>query len=99
MPLTDRSIKALKPGSKLRKVADSKGLYVLVHPNGSKYWRLKYRYLGKEKTLAIGVYPEVTLLKAREEMTKARNLLKNEHKDPSAEKRKKRSLTAGQPPC
>ena len=55
--------------------------------NGSKYWRLKYRYLGKEKTLAIGVYPEVTLEDAREDTTKARNLLNKEGKDPSSEKR------------
>ena len=47
-------------------------LHLLVKKNGSKYWRLKYRYLGKKKTLAIGVYPEVTLEDAREDTTKAR---------------------------
>jgi integrase len=66
MPLTDRSIKSLKPGSKSRKVSDGKGLYLLLHPNGSRYWRLKYRVVGREKTLALGVYPATSLAMARE---------------------------------
>ena len=52
MPLTETAIKALKPSDKEIKVADAGGLYLLVHPNGSKYWRLKYRFAGKEKKLA-----------------------------------------------
>jgi len=87
MKLTDAKIRQTKPKDKDYKLSDGHGLYLLVKKNGSKYWRLKYRYLGKEKTLAIGVYPEVTLLQAREEMTRARNLLKDENKDPSTEKR------------
>lgn len=64
--LTDAKIKALKPDSKDYKVSDAGGLFVLVKKNGSKYWRLKYRCHGKEKLLAIGVYPSVSLLQARE---------------------------------
>jgi hypothetical protein len=56
--LTD-TIHNAKPGDKSRKLADKKGLFLLIHPNGSKYWRLKYRYGGKEKMLAFGVYPDV----------------------------------------
>lgn len=91
MPLTDRKIKGLKPAEKARKVSDGGGLYLLVHPNGSKYWRMKYRTAGREKTLALGVYPDVTLSKAREGRDAARRLVA-EGKDPSAEKQaKKRS--------
>ena len=87
MKLTDAKIRQAKPKGKDYKLSDGYGMYMLVKKNGSKYWRLKYRYLGKEKTLALGVYPEVSLLQAREGMTKARNLLKDENKDPSSEKR------------
>jgi hypothetical protein len=83
MPLTDRTIKALKPGSKPRKVSDEKGLYLLLHPNGAKYWRLKYRVAGREKTLALGVYPDVTLLAARDGRDEARRLIARGG-DPSA---------------
>lgn len=69
MPLTDSAIRNAKPGIKPTgeatrnpyKLADSGGMYLEVYPNGSKYWRLKYRYAGKEKRLALGVYPDVTL--------------------------------------
>ena len=47
-------------------MTDGKGLYLLLHPNGSKYWRMKYQFSGKEKTLAFGVWPEVSLTEARE---------------------------------
>jgi hypothetical protein len=65
MSLTDTGCKNAQPSEKSRKVSDSKGLYLEVMPNGSKYWRLKYRFVGKEKRLALGVYPEVTLKEAR----------------------------------
>lgn len=55
MPLTDIKCKSAKPSEKARKLFDSHGLYLEIMPNGSKYWRHKYRYLGKEKRLAIGV--------------------------------------------
>lgn len=65
MALTMAKINAAKPTSKPFKLADEKGLYLLVHPNGSLYWRLDYRFAGKRKTLALGVMPETTLKEAR----------------------------------
>ena len=92
MPLTDISCKSAKPSSKPRKLADTNGLYLEIMPNGSKYWRLKYRFAGKEKRLAIGVYPEVSLSEAREKRAKARKLL-TENIDPSqAKKEDKRQI-------
>lgn len=75
MPLTETQIKALKPGEKARKVADEKGLYLLVQSGGGKLWRLKYRVGGKEKLLALGAYPDVSLKMARERRDEARRLL------------------------
>ncbi|EDJ4635602.1 tyrosine-type recombinase/integrase [Salmonella enterica] len=65
MKLNARQVETAKPKDKPYKLADGGGLYLLVNPNGSRYWRLKYRVAGKEKLLAIGVYPEVTLADAR----------------------------------
>ncbi len=65
MKLNARQIDTAKPKEKAYKLADGGGLYLLVKPNGGKYWRLKYRVAGKEKLLALGVYPEVTLADAR----------------------------------
>jgi len=65
-------INAAKPTSKPFKLADEKGLYLLVHPNGSLYWRLDYRFAGKRKTLALGVMPETTLKEARVKRDDAR---------------------------
>lgn len=93
MPLTDRAIKALKPSEKPRKVSDSGGLYLLVHPNGSLYWRFKYRINGREKTLAIGVYPDVTLAVARASRDEARKLVASGG-DPSAAKRAAKATKA-----
>lgn len=82
MKLTSSKVKfaTVELGSK--KFFDGHGLYLLVNANGSKYWRLKYRFAGKEKTLAIGVYPEVSLADAREARDEARRLLRSE-RDPS----------------
>lgn len=92
MPLTDTTCKNVKPSEKARKLTDSGGLYLHIMPNGSKYWRLKYRCLGKEKCLALGVYPEVTLKEAREKRDAARKLLSN-NIDPSfAKKEEKRQI-------
>ncbi len=77
MPLTDTSCKNAKPSEKPRKISDSAGLYLEVMPNARKYWRLKYRYLGKEKRLALGVYPEVSLKDARDKRDAARKTLSN----------------------
>jgi integrase len=73
--LSDSKIKASKPLDKPYKLADEKGMYLLVSPNGGKYFRLKYRFAGKEKVFAIGVYPEITLKQARIERDKAKALL------------------------
>src|SRR5256885_14134114 len=65
MALTDTAIRLAKAETSDRKLADSKGLYLLVTTTGSKLWRLKYRIDGKEKKLALGSYPEVGLKNAR----------------------------------
>lgn len=77
MPLTDTAVRNAKPETKPRKLADEKGLFLLVHSNGSKYWRLKYRFGGREKLLALGVYPDVSLADARQRRDDARKLLAN----------------------
>jgi integrase len=77
VPLSDTSIRNVKPGDKPVKLADEKSLFLLIHPNGSKYWRQNYRFAGKEKTLAHGVYPDVSLKDARERRDAARKLLAN----------------------
>ena len=82
MALTDKALKQAKPREKAYKLADGKGLHLLVNPNGSKYWRLKYRFAGKEKVLALGVYPSVTLANARSLTDEAKTILRN-GEDPS----------------
>ncbi|MDR2875427.1 MAG: integrase arm-type DNA-binding domain-containing protein [Methylobacillus sp.] len=77
MALTDTAVRNAKPDTKPYKLSDEKGLFVLVHPNGSKYFRFKYRFGGKEKTLALGVYPDVGLSDARNRRDDARKLLAN----------------------
>jgi len=77
MPLTDTAIRNAKPGEKPVKLADEKGLFLLITPAGARYWRQKYRFGGKEKLLSHGVYPEVTLKEARERRDEARKLLSN----------------------
>jgi integrase len=67
MPLSDTAIKNAKPASgKAYKLTDQNGMYLYAHPNGSKYFRLDYRFEGKRKTLALGVYPETSLKQARD---------------------------------
>lgn len=75
MPLSDTAARNAKPTDKPRKLADSGGLYLLVHPSGGRYWRMDYRCGGKRLTLACGVYPDVSLKTARERRDKARRLL------------------------
>lgn len=64
MPLKDTNCRNAKPQDKPYRLYDEQGLYLEVQPNGGRYWRLKYRFLGKEKRLALGVYPEVGLQEA-----------------------------------
>lgn len=63
MRLTDIAVKNAKPADKQIKLSDGKGLYLLVHPNGSKYWQAAYRFDGKQKVFSIGTYPTVSLAK------------------------------------
>ena len=77
MKLSDTAVKKAKPEAKAYKLADGGGMYLEVMPNGSKYWRLKYRIAGKEKRLALGVYPDVGLKDARTRRDEARKLLAN----------------------
>ncbi|MBI5137150.1 MAG: integrase arm-type DNA-binding domain-containing protein [Nitrospirae bacterium] len=93
MPLTDTALRAAKVGDKQRRLADERGLYVLLHPNGAKYWRLKYRFGGKQKTLALGVYPEISLREARERRDQARKLLAH-GTDPAEVKRAEKQAAA-----
>jgi integrase len=75
MALKDLEIRKAKPQAKPYKLSDEKGLFLLVHPNGSRYWRQKYRFDGKEKLLSHGSYPEVSLSDARERRDNARKML------------------------
>jgi integrase len=72
MPLTDIQVRNAKAGDTPYKLTDGGGMFLLVQPNGGKYWRLSYRFLGKQKTLALGVYPAVTLAAARKKRDDAR---------------------------
>ncbi|MHB1676268.1 MAG: tyrosine-type recombinase/integrase [Sulfuriferula sp.] len=82
MALTEFQIKNAKAADKQQKLSDSGGLFLLVHPNGSKYWRMAYRFGGKQKLLAVGKYPSTTLAQARLKRDEAKALL-SEGKDPA----------------
>jgi integrase len=73
--LTDNAIKAAKPRAKAYKMADGEGLTLLINPNGSKWWRFRYRIAGVEKTISFGVYPDVPAKLARERRQEARTLV------------------------
>jgi len=70
-PLTDSAIKVAKPKEKPYKLSDDQGLYLEVTATGSKLWRLKYRHSDKEKRLALGAYPSVSLQQARQRRSEA----------------------------
>lgn len=91
MPLSDAEIRRSVPRDKTYKLADGGGMYLEVRPNGSRYWRLKYRHSGKEKLLALGVYPTVTLKDAREKREAAKKKLANGVDPGEARKAEKRS--------
>jgi Phage integrase central domain/Arm DNA-binding domain len=75
MPLTNTAIRNAKPGSKPTRLFDERGLYLEVSPTGGKWWRLKFRFEGKEKRLSLGVYPDVPMKDARDRRDTARKLL------------------------
>ena len=89
MALTDTAVRLAKAGSVERKLSDEKGLYLLVTATGSKLWRLKYRNAGKEKKLALGAYPDVTLKDARAKRDEARRTA-DAGNDPASVKREAR---------
>jgi len=94
MPLTDVTIKNIKPKEKNIKLFDGGGLYLLVTPIGHKWWRIKYRIAGKEKLFSLGVYPEVSLKEAREKRDEARKLIKQDI-DPCAHRHAARAALKG----
>jgi len=75
MALTFAAIKNTKGREKPYKLTDSDGLFLYVTPNGGRYWRMNYRHMGKQKTLAFGVYPDTGLADAREQRDAARKVL------------------------
>jgi integrase len=86
MALTDKTIRAVKHGNKPARLFDAGGLYLEVAPNGGKWWRLKYRFAGKEKRLSLGVYPHISLKQARDRRDDAKKLLAN-GVDPSEQRK------------
>jgi hypothetical protein len=84
--LNDTKIRNSRPRERDYKLTDFDGLYLLVRKNGSKLWRFAYRSSGKQKQIALGAYPEVTLAEARDRRESSRRLLAN-GKDPSLERR------------
>jgi hypothetical protein len=96
MSLTDAKVRSLKTRKAQYKVSDSEGMYLLVSPSGGKLWRLAYRFHGKQKSLALGKYPQTSLLEARHARDEAKRLI-SKGADPSAakkaEKREKRKIS------
>ncbi len=86
MALTDIQVRTAKPKEKDYKLSDSEGLYLLVATNGGKRWRFKYRFGGKEKLLALGTYPDISLQEVRTKLREARNMLAKGF-DPGAERK------------
>lgn len=93
MAISDVTVRNAKPASKPIRLFDGGGLYLEVSPSGGKLWRLKYRFGGKEKRLALGKYPEVGLKDARERREEARRLLANDI-DPGELRRQQKTMRA-----
>jgi integrase len=89
--LTDTSLRAAKPSTKLRKLSDGGGLQLWIDPRGYRLWRLAYRFDGKQRVLALGAYPSVSLAEARRKRDEARTVLRS-GRDPSAERRVHRAM-------
>lgn len=90
MALTDIKVRTLKRKDEPFKIGDGEGLFLLVQPNGSKLWRLAYRFLGKQKTLALGQYPAVSLRDARRCRDEAKQILAKGFDPSSVRKSEKR---------
>lgn len=101
MPLTDIAVRNAKPGIKPNgettgkpyAMRDEKGLYLEVRPNGGKWWRYAYRFQGREQLISLGVYPDVSLKRARERLAEARQLLAD-GVNPSAHRKATKAATA-----
>jgi len=89
--LTENSIRKAKVLEKQYKIYDGDGMFLLIHPNGSKYWRMKYTFDGKSKLASFGVWPNVSLNEARERRHEAKQIIKV-GKNPIEEKRKNKQL-------
>ena len=92
MPLTDAEIRNTKPSDKEQYLFDNDGLYIQIRPNGSRWWRFKYRFEGKPKLLSLGVYPNVSLKDARVAHINARKLITTGI-DPSAQRKQSKTAT------
>jgi integrase len=92
MSLTDIKVRNAKPAAKPYKLSDGGGLFVTVQPTGGKWWRYKYRFAGKEKLLALGAYPDVSLADARERHSQARKALAAGTDPGEAKKEAKRTV-------
>ena len=93
MPLTDTAIRTAKPTDKAVKLFDGGGLYLEIAPSGGKWWRLKYRFQGKEKRISLGTYPTVSLKDARERREQAKRLIE-QGIDPSNQRKEAKAAAA-----
>jgi hypothetical protein len=98
MALTDTKVRSAKPEVKEYSLVDGDGMFLLVHPNGSKYWRFRFRFGGKQHLMAFGVYPETSLADARHKREEARKLVAagidpREHKRAVKEEQAKEIIT------
>lgn len=92
MPLKELEVRYATKRTKDYKLADGEGLYLLVRPNGSKLWRMKYRFAGKEKLLSFGAYPGTSLAEARLRRAEAKVAL-GQGRDPGAREVSARGVT------
>ncbi|EMI1818188.1 integrase arm-type DNA-binding domain-containing protein [Citrobacter freundii] len=98
MALTDTKVRSAKPQEKEYTLVDGDGMFLLIHPNGSKYWRFRFRFGGKQHLMAFGVYPETSLADARQKREEARKLVAagidpREHKRAVKEEQTKEAIT------
>ncbi len=91
--LTDTKVRNAKPREKPYKLFDERGLFILVYPNSRRGWRFRYRYRGRERLISLGIYPDVSLKRAREKRDEARVLL-SDGVDPSAKRQAEKMAQA-----